>query len=126
MSGALYDAGALIAAERNDRRFWAEHKARLQSGVVPLTTAPVVAQVIRSGRQVTLHRLLKGCAVAEFVVSDGHEVGRTLATSLTSDVVDAHVAIVAAREGRAVITSDSADLRRLRDALGATFLVIEA
>ena len=29
----VYDAGALIAAERNDRRFWAEHRVRLELGI---------------------------------------------------------------------------------------------
>ncbi len=46
----VYDSGALIAAERADRAVWAEHRVQLQWGIVPLTTAPVVAQVSRSGR----------------------------------------------------------------------------
>jgi predicted nucleic acid-binding protein len=126
VNGAIYDAGALIAAERNDRLFWADHKARLQAGLVPLTTSPVVAQVSRSDRQVLLHRVLRGCEVRDFASNDSHEVGRTLAKSSTNDVVDAHIAVVAERERRAVITSDPIDLRRLRDALGASFPVIEA
>jgi hypothetical protein len=40
----LYDAGVFIAAERHDRAVWADHRARLELGFVPVTTAPVVAQ----------------------------------------------------------------------------------
>ena len=39
----FYDTGVLIAADRNDRQVWADHRARLEAGVVPVTTAPVVA-----------------------------------------------------------------------------------
>jgi hypothetical protein len=35
----VYDSGPLIAAERNDREVWADHRARLELGVVPRTTA---------------------------------------------------------------------------------------
>jgi hypothetical protein len=48
----IYVAGALVAAERNDRRVWADHRVRLELGLVPITTAPVVGQVSRSPRQV--------------------------------------------------------------------------
>lgn len=56
----LYDAGALIAAEGNDRRIWAEHRVRLEMGSVALTTAPVIAQTSRTPRQVQLRRFLRG------------------------------------------------------------------
>jgi hypothetical protein len=35
---AVYDAGALIAADRSARRLWVEHRARLELGVIPVTT----------------------------------------------------------------------------------------
>jgi hypothetical protein len=50
----VYDTGLLIAAERNDRHVWADHRARLELGIVPRTTAPVIAQVSRSPRQAQL------------------------------------------------------------------------
>ena len=37
----VYDAGGLIAADRSDREVWADHRARLELGLVPITTAPV-------------------------------------------------------------------------------------
>jgi hypothetical protein len=112
-----YDAGALIAADRNDRRMWAEHRARLEAGIAPIATAPVVAQASRSSRQVQLRRLLRGCEVVPFAPADAHRTGEILAAAGTSDVVDAHLVIIAAgRPGHApstVITSDIGDLRRL-------------
>lgn len=113
----VYDAGALIAADGNDRRIWAEHRVRLELGIVPLTTAPVVAQVSRSPRQVQLRRFLQGCDVAAFVDQQAHEVGALLARTGLSDVVDAHVALVAAARRAAVLTLDPGDL--VRAAAGA-------
>lgn len=115
----VYDAGALIAAEGNDRRVWAEHRVRLEMGVVPLTTAPVVAQVSRSPRQVNLRRLLKGCDIAAFVDEQAHEVGALLARAALSDVVDAHVALIAAARRASVLTSDPGDLAALSEHLPA-------
>ena len=107
----VYDTGALIAADRNDRTVWADHRARLEVGLVPRTTAPVVAQASGSPRQVQLRRFLCGCDVVGFDAVQAHAVGALLAKSSTTDVVDAHVALVAA--GATVITSDPGDLRRL-------------
>ncbi len=109
----VYDTGVLIAADRNDRHIWADHRARLEAGVVPVTTAPVVAQASRSARQVQLRRFLRGCDIVAFEATQAHVVGSLLAKSATSDIVDAHVAVTAARTGAVVITSDPDDLRSL-------------
>lgn len=113
----VYDAGALIAAERNDRRVWADHRVRLELGVVPRTTAPVVAQVIRTSQQAQLHRFLRGCEVEAFVAAESHEVGSLLARAGTADVIDAHLVITAARHSATVLTSDLKDLHHLTDHL---------
>ena len=64
MSGVTYDSGALIAAERGERRMWARHRALLLRRVVPVVPAPVVAQSWRGApRQAQLARLLAGCEV---------------------------------------------------------------
>jgi hypothetical protein len=110
---AVYDTGVLIAADRNDRNVWADHRARLEAGLVPVTTAPVVAQASRSPRQVQLRRLLRGCNVIAFAPDDAHDIGVLLAKSSTADVVDAHVVLLAARLGAVVITSDPQDLKAL-------------
>jgi hypothetical protein len=114
---AVYDAGLLVAAERNDREVWADHRARLELGVVPCTTAPVVAQVSRSPRQVQLRRLLRGCAIVGFAPEQAHDVGALVGRSGTSDVVDAHVVLIASKIGATMYTSDVEDLEQLSSSL---------
>jgi len=109
----VYDTGVLIAADRDERRVWAEHRARLEAGLAPVVTAPVVAQASRSPRQVPLRRFLRGCDVVAFRPDDSHEVGVLLNKAGSSDVVDAHVMVVAARTGQVVLTSDLPDLSSL-------------
>jgi predicted nucleic acid-binding protein len=109
----VYDAGVLIGAERNDRGVWAEHRARLELGIVPVTTAPVVAQVSRSARQAQLRRFLRGCDVVPFVAAQAHVVGELLAATTTADVVDAHVVVVAGARGAAVLSCDRGDIAPL-------------
>jgi len=36
MAGVTYDTGALLAAERNDRRMWALHAGFLSEEIVPV------------------------------------------------------------------------------------------
>jgi len=109
----VYDAGVFVAAEGNDRQVWADHRARLELGLVPRTTAPVVAQVSRSPRQAQVHRVLRGCEIVPFAPEDAHEVGSLLGSAGTADVVDAHLTIIAARDSATVLTSDIGDLRHL-------------
>lgn len=113
----VYDAGALIAADRSNRQVWADHRARLEAGVAPVTTAPVVAQVSRSGRQAQLRRFLRGCEVVPFGADDAHAVGALAAKSKSSDVVDTHVVAVAHRLRRPVLTSDQDDLDPIAEAV---------
>lgn len=114
----VYDAGALVAAVRSERDLWADHRARLELGIVPVTTAPVVAQVSHSGRQAQLRRLLRGCEVEPFRPEDAHDVGALAGKAAATDVVDVHVVVVAHRYRFGVVTSDSGDLRPIAAALG--------
>ena len=113
MSAAVYDAGALGAAERHDRKLWADHRVRLEAGVVPLVPAPVVAQVSRSPRQANLRRLLRGCEIIPLDESMAHAVGRLLGRSGTVDIVDATVVTVAVRRRARIVTGDRRDIARL-------------
>ena len=115
----VYDAGMLVAAERNDRRAWADHRARLELGVVAITTAPVVAQVSRAPRQVQLRRFLRGCHVEPFDAEQAHDIGALLGQAGASDVVDAHLVFTAAATSSTIWTSDPKDLRRLAAQLPA-------
>jgi hypothetical protein len=113
VSGFVYDAAVLVAAERNDRQSWADHKARLEFGFVPLVPAPVLAQVSRSPKQAQLRRFLRGCVVAPLGESDAHAVGRLLAVAKTADIVDATVVTVAQQNEAVILTGDPVDIGRL-------------
>lgn len=113
----IYDAGALIAAERSERGVWADHRARLEFGLIPETTAPVVAQVSRSGQQAQLRRFLRGCGVVAFDDDEAHDVGGLAGRSCCDDVVDVHVVAVAHRRGVGVLTSDDRDLEPIAESL---------
>jgi predicted nucleic acid-binding protein len=120
----VYDAGVLIAAERNDRRAWADHRARLELGVIPLVPAAVVAQVSRSPRQVQLRRCLRGCHVVSLDESTAHEAGRLMALTHTADVVDASVVALGVRAAATIVTSDPDDIGRLARASGVRLAVL--
>ena len=124
MTSFVYDAAVLVAADRNERRAWAEHKARLEFGAIPLVPAPVVAQVSRSPRQAQLRRFLKGCTVVPLGESEAHEAGRLLGITRTADVVDAVVVTVALRNRAAILTSDRDDIERLVRASGREVVVV--
>jgi len=126
MSGVVYDAGALVAAERNDRSLWADHRVRLEAGVAPVVPAPVVAQISRSPRQAQLRRLLRGCEVLALDESTAHAVGRLLGLSGTTDIVDATVVTMAIAQQAQVVTSDGDDISRLVNAAGARLVIVEA
>ena len=113
MNRFVYDAAVLVAADRNERRVWAEHKARLEMGYIPLVPAPVLAQVSRSSKQAQLRRFLTGCNVVPLDESGAHEAGRLLGLTKTVDIVDAVVVIVAARNKAVILTGDEDDIERL-------------
>jgi predicted nucleic acid-binding protein len=126
MSGVVYDAGALVAAERNDRRLWADHRVRLEAGMVPIVPAPVVAQVSRSNRQMQLRRLLQGCEVLALDEPMAHAAGQLLGRSGTADIVDATVVTVAIVEQAEIVTGDRDDISRLANAAGARLVITQA
>lgn len=126
MSGVVYDAGALIAADRSERGFWADHRVRLESGVLPVVPAPVIAQVSRSGRQVQLRRLLRGCEAIDLTEQAAHAAGRLLGRARVNDVVDAVVAAAAAARQADVVTGDRRDIQRLLDAAESSVRIIDA
>ena len=113
MSAVVYDDAVLVAADRSERRVWADHKVRLESGVIPLVPAPVVAQVSRSTEQAQLRRFLTGCVVVSLGETEAHEAGRLMGVAKTADVVDAVVVITALRQNAAILTSDPDDMGRL-------------
>lgn len=124
--GLVYDTGALIAAEANDRRMWALHARALQRGVLPVIPAGCVVESWRGGRQPSLGRLLDGCEVEALTGDHAKRAGalrRTLPASIGP--VDATVAETAIRRGGAIVTSDRADIERLSAAARRRIHVID-
>jgi len=124
MSAVVYDAAVLVAADRNERRAWAEHKARLEFGLIPLVPAPVVAQVSRSPQQAQLRRFLTGCMVVPIGETEAHEAGRLLGRTKTADVVDAVVVTTALRQKATILTGHPEDIKRLVMASGREVPVV--
>lgn len=124
MSDVVYDAAVLIAADRNDRRVWAEHRSRLEDGFVPWVPAAVVAQVSRSPRQAQLRRFLRGCIVVALDEAGAHAAGRLLGAARAADVVDATVVTLAVGRGAAVVTGDPDDIDRLARAAGVHLSIV--
>jgi predicted nucleic acid-binding protein len=125
MRSVVYDAGVLIAAERSQRRVWAEHRVRLEAGLVPLVPAPVVAQASRSPKQAQMRRLLRGCEVIAFDEAAAHTAGALLGKSRTRDVVDASVAVLSIRNKADVVSDDAEDIRRLLSAANAKTSILD-
>jgi hypothetical protein len=124
----LYDAGALIAIDKNDRRMWARYQVAVDDGRDIRVPAVVVGQAWRdSRRQVRLGKFLVGCHVDPVRVETAKAAGILCGRAGTSDVVDAAVVVMAAATGAVIWTSDLADIKALAGESGATpALVIRA
>ena len=117
--GITYDSGALIAADRAERRVWARHRALLALREVPTVPAPVVAQSWRGGgRQALLARLLAGCAVEALDDGQARAIGSLAARAAHTDLVDVCVVEGAIRRHDLVVSSDPDDLQAIAAAAG--------
>ncbi len=126
MSGGItFDAGGLIAVDRNDRRILALLARAIERGMRVTIPATALAQVMRNpARQARLSRLIRQTGT-DLIALDGPDataVGLLLARTGTADIVDAHVVVCAQRARQAVATSDPADLRRI--SAGLTLVVV--
>ena len=116
--GVTYDTGALVAADRGERRMWARHRALLALRELPTAPAPVVAQGWRGGsRQALLARLLIGCDVESLDDEQARAVGALSARAGTPDVVDVCVVEGALRRHDLVVSSDPGDLMAIATAV---------
>ncbi|MFI4977881.1 MAG: PIN domain-containing protein [Solirubrobacterales bacterium] len=123
MNGVTYDAGALIAAERDSESVWMLHRELLARDERPTLTTAVLGQVWRGGPQVRLSRLLLGCRIEPLTESQARSAGAALAASDSSDLVDAAVVVTALVRDDLIVTSDPDDLRRIAAALGRDLAV---
>jgi len=112
----VFDAGALLALEKNDKVIWRRLKSARLAGFPPVTHGGVVGQVWRGGgpRQARLATALDGIEVYPLDGELGRRAGVLLRRTGTSDVVDAALVLLA-EDGDEIITSDPADLTILTD-----------
>jgi hypothetical protein len=121
VAGVTYDTGALLAAERKDRRMWALHAGYLELETVPTVPAPVLAEAWRGGtRQARLSRLLAMCAVEPMTEEQARNVGVLAGRAGHDDIVDVAVVEGAIRRSDAIVTSDEAELTRIAGAVPAS------
>jgi predicted nucleic acid-binding protein len=114
--GITLDAGGLIALDRNDRRVVVLLARASETGARVTIPATALAQAVRRpDRQALLARLVRQPTtdIVDLDRVDATNVGRLLAASGTSDIVDAHVVICARRSDQRIVTSDPGDLRLL-------------
>jgi predicted nucleic acid-binding protein len=120
VNGITFDAGGLIALDRNDRRVLTLLARATERGMRITIPATALAQAIRNpARQSRLSRLIRQ-AGTDLIALDGPDAtaaGLLLARTATADIVDAHVVVCAQRAGQAVLTSDAGDLRRIASRL---------
>jgi predicted nucleic acid-binding protein len=114
VNGIAFDAGGLIALDRNDRRVLALIARATERGMRITIPATALAQAIRNpARQARISRLIRQ-AGTDLIPLDGPDAtaaGLLLARTATEDIVDAHVVVCARRAGQAVVTSDAEGLR---------------
>ena len=117
MQGLTYDTGALIAAERNDRRTWQLHNDAISHGAKPTIPAGVLAQAWRGGPQPLLSRFLKGCRIEVLDEPLARLVGTASRRHGVADVVDVSVVLGAQRRGDTIVTGDRRDVGVLAGSL---------
>ena len=115
---AVLDAGALMAVDRRNRMIGAQLRVLQRQGTAIRVSSAVVGQAWRDGRkQANLARVLAGVGIVALGEDDGKRIGELLALAGSADVVDAHVALMAAHADL-VLTSDPGDIRKLLQARG--------
>lgn len=120
----VLDAGALVAIDRRDRAVGARLRVLQRQATPVRTSAAVVGQVWRNGRkQANLARVLAGLRIEPLRDGDGKRIGELLGEAGSADVIDAHVALLAAAADL-VLTSDPGDIRALLDARGVAARVL--
>jgi hypothetical protein len=113
---AVLDAGALVAVDRRDRIIGGLLRVLQQHGTPIRVSSAVVGQVWRDGhKQANLTRVLAGVGIEPLGKDDGKRIGELLALTGSSDVVEAHVALMTA-PADLVLTSDAGDIQALLQA----------
>lgn len=115
--GLTYDAGALIAAEKNDRKFWLLHKTALKAKIQPTVPAGVLAEAWRKNVHARIAGVVKGCTVEALDDTQAKAVGRLIGASGLHDTVDVAVVEGTLRRGDAVVTSNRRHMEQVAQAI---------
>jgi predicted nucleic acid-binding protein len=120
----VFDAGALIAAERNDSRLATLIHAALKTRTPILIPTVVIAETWRGSK--THPRIASALKVAtaepELSSALAREVGALIAAAGSIGIVDATVtALAAAHLPATVVTSDANDIAQFASATGRTY-----
>jgi predicted nucleic acid-binding protein len=111
--GLTFDTGMLVALERRRQRAWAIYR-RAQERHAPVTIpAPVLGEWWR-GRTDVRDAIVLSARVEPLTEPIARLAGEALAAVRRSTTIDAFVMASAALRGDIVISSDLADLERLR------------
>lgn len=123
----VFDSGALIALERNDRAMWRRLKAALAVRQIPVCHGGIVGQAWRGRgpRQALLAKALEGIDVRALDDPLGRAAGELLSKAKQSDVIDAALVLLA-EPGDSIVTSDPTDLQPLAVASGRDVELIRA
>src|SRR3954468_24522317 len=119
MRGFVLDAGALVALDRRSTFMLDLLHATLDGATAITIPRTVIAQVWRGSKQANTARLLKAAHAREAVVIDeltaerAKQIGLAIGRCSHPDIVDVHVALVAAESGQVVLTSDDGDIAKI-------------
>ncbi len=120
----VLDSGGLLAYDHGHRRVAALVRAAQELQVVVKTSSGCVAQTWRGdgSRQALLARLLKGVDESPLDKAISRQAGALCGRTGTSDVVDAHIALLTS-DSDTVLSSDPPDIARLLRTLKVNAIV---
>lgn len=115
MVDVVYDAGALIAAERDDLRMWSLHRRIVERGAAVFVPATVLTEVWRgSADQHALAALLRSCSIDELTEDRARRAGFLLSKG-PYGAVDASVVECALRRHATCVSGNREHLRTLAE-----------
>ncbi len=120
MAGLTLDAGALIAADRDDKRFWSFWSVAVKRRTVATIPATIVAQAWRSPRNVRMAQVINQSIIEAYTFDIGRLAGQLCAAANKHDVVDAGLVVSASIRGDDILTTDPTDLLELAQVLGSS------
>lgn len=124
-TGFVLDTGALLAADRAERRWVVLWDHMVRNDIVPVIPAGVVGQSWRGGpRAARMARLLAAAEVVALEDARARAAGELCGKAGTADPIDASVVLAAKSALATVVTSDPEDIRQLADAADVTLPLV--